>query len=46
LRQAAVFYKADADYGTRVAQGLGLDVKEVEKMADMSAEDRAKATAQ
>jgi len=46
LRQAAVFYKADADYGRRVADGLGLDVKEVERLAAMSAEERAKATAQ
>jgi catalase len=46
LRQAAVFYKADPDYGGRVAAGLGLDVKEVERLAAMSQEERAKATAQ
>jgi catalase len=46
LRQTAVFYKADADYGSRVAKGLGLDVKEVERLAAMSQEERAKATAQ
>ncbi len=45
LRQTAVFYKADKDYGKRVAKGLGLDIKEVEKLAAMSQEDRAKATA-
>ncbi len=44
LRQAALFYKADEDYGTRVAKGLGLDVEEVKKLADMSQEERAKAT--
>jgi catalase len=46
LRQVALFYGADSDYGTRIARGLGLDVKEVEKLADMSTEDGAKATAQ
>ena len=33
LRQTALFYCADPDYGTRVAQGLGLDVAEVEREA-------------
>ncbi len=46
LRQTALFYKADADYGTRVAQGLGLDIKEVERLAAMSQEERAEATAE
>jgi catalase len=46
LRQAAISYKADAEYGRRVAEGLGLDVKEVERLAAMSQEERAKATAQ
>ncbi len=45
LRQTAIFYKADSEYGTRVAEGLGLDVKEVECLAGMSREERAKATA-
>jgi len=45
LRQAAVFFKADPDYGRRVAKGLGLDVKQVEKLAAMSQPDRVKATA-
>jgi catalase len=44
LRQCALFFKADINYGTQVAQGLGLDVKEVEKLAGMSQEDRVKAT--
>ena len=43
-RQAAIFYKADSEYGRRVAEGLGLDVKDVEKLAAMSKEDRARAT--
>jgi len=36
--------KADHEYGKRVAEGLRLDVKEVEKLAEMSPEERAKAT--
>jgi len=45
LRQAALFTKADADYGERVAKGLGLDVNEVKRLAAMPQEDRVKATA-
>jgi catalase len=45
LRQTAFFYKADRDYGRRIAEGLVLDVKEVERLAGMSQEERAKATA-
>jgi catalase len=45
LRQTAVFYKTDADYGRRVAQGLGLDISEVERLAAMSQEQRVEATA-
>lgn len=45
LRQCAVFYKADLEYGTRVAEGIGLDAKEVAKLAAMSQEERAAATA-
>jgi len=44
LRQTAIFYKADPDYGSRVAEGLGLDVKEVERLAGMTLEQRARAT--
>ncbi|MBW2342148.1 MAG: catalase [Deltaproteobacteria bacterium] len=46
MRQTALFYKADPDYARRVTEGLGLDLKEVEKLAPMSHEDRARATAQ
>ena len=46
LRQTAIFYKADSEYGTRVAEGLGLDVKEVKRLAEMAHEERAKATAE
>ncbi len=45
-RQAALFFKADPDYGRRVAQGLGLDAKEVERLAGMTQEERAKVTDQ
>ncbi len=45
LRQTALFFKADSDYGRRVAEGLGLDVAEVEGLAAMSQADRVKATA-
>jgi len=45
LRQTAVFYKAEPEYGQRIAKGLGLDIKEITKLAAMSQEDRAKATA-
>jgi catalase len=34
LRQTSLFYKADPEYGSRVAKGLGLDVKEVKKLAE------------
>ena len=44
LRQTALFYKAHTEYGTRVAEGLGLDVAEVESLANMSQEERVKAT--
>jgi catalase len=46
MRQAAIFFKADADYGKRVASDLKLDIKEVERLANMTAEERAKATVQ
>lgn len=45
LRQTAIFYKADPDYGRRVARGLKLDEKEVERLAKMSSEERAKIAA-
>ncbi|MGB2804160.1 MAG: catalase [Candidatus Zixiibacteriota bacterium] len=44
IRQAAIFYKADKEYGRRVADGIGLDVNEVKRLANMSNEERAKAT--
>ncbi len=44
LRQTALFFKADPDYGRRVAEDLGLDVKQVEKLAALSQEERVKET--
>lgn len=44
LRQTAIFYKADEEYGTRVAEGLKLDVSQVKRLAAMSQEERVKAT--
>ncbi len=45
-RQCAIFYKADPDYGRRVGQGLNLDVKKIENLANMTQEERMKATNQ
>jgi catalase len=45
LRQTALFFKADAEYGGRVAKGLGLSLEEVKRLAAMSQEERVKATA-
>ena len=44
LRQTALFYKADPDYGCRVAEVLNLEVKEVARLAGMYQEERARAT--
>jgi catalase len=44
MRQTALFFKADPDYGRRVAAGLGLDIAAVERLAAMSPEARASAT--
>ena len=46
LRQTALFYKAEAEYGRRVAEGLKLDIKKVEKLAAMTQEERVKATSE
>jgi catalase len=44
LRQTALFYKADTEYGLRVAKGLGLDPARIERLAAMSQEERVEAT--
>jgi catalase len=46
LRQTALFYKADPDYGRRLAEGLGLEVDQVKHVAGMSQQERVRATAQ
>jgi catalase len=45
LRQTSLFYKADKEYGERVAKGLGLNADDVKRVAAMSQEERVKATA-
>ena len=44
LRQTALFYKADPEYGERVAEGLGLNPIEVKRLAAMSQDELVKAT--
>ena len=44
LRQTAIFYKADEEYGSRVAEGLKLDVSQIKRLAAMSQDERVKAT--
>ncbi|MBN2609552.1 MAG: catalase [Candidatus Fermentibacteraceae bacterium] len=44
LRQTALFWKADEEYGRRVADGLGLDVRRIGELASMSQEERVRAT--
>lgn len=45
LRQTALFYKADPEYGERICKGLKLNLNEVKKLAAMTQEERVKATA-
>ncbi len=44
LRQTALFYKADADLGTKLAEALKLDVNEVKRLAAMTQDERVAAT--
>jgi catalase len=44
LRQTALFYKADSEYGERVAKGLELKTEDVKRLAAMTQEERVKAT--
>ncbi|MDD2388168.1 MAG: catalase [Desulfobacterales bacterium] len=46
LRQCALFFKADPEYGLRVAEGLALKSNEVKQLAEISTEERNKATSQ
>lgn len=43
-RQTALFYKADPDWGRRVAEMLHIDFEKVKNLAAMSQEERVKAT--
>ena len=43
-RQTALFYKADEEYGSRVAAGLELDLERVKQLAAMTQEERVQAT--
>jgi catalase len=44
LRQTALFYKVDPDYGQRVAKGLLLNMDKVVRLAAMPQEERVQAT--
>lgn len=46
MRQTALFYKADPEYGQRVGEGLGLDMEKVKSLAAMTQEQRVQATAE
>lgn len=43
-RQTALFYKANEEYGTKIAEKLGLDVKRVKELANMSQNERVNET--
>lgn len=43
-RQCSLFYKAEPEYGTRVAKSLGLNISKVKKLAEMTQEERVEAT--
>lgn len=43
-RHAAHCYLADSDYGTRLAQGLGIDLARVIELSELSHDDRMKST--
>ncbi len=42
----SIFFSADSDNGRRVAQGLGFDAKEVERLTAMTQEEWVQATEQ
>ncbi|MCP3966743.1 MAG: catalase [Lentisphaerae bacterium] len=44
LRATVMFYKADKEYGKRVAGGLGLNLKRIEELAALPQEDLVKET--
>jgi len=44
LRQSALFYKAHPEYGSKVAEALGIPIAQVEQLAAMSQDERVEAT--
>ncbi|MEG0620097.1 MAG: catalase-related domain-containing protein, partial [Raoultibacter sp.] len=46
LRHAAHCYKADVDYGTRLAEAMGVDAAKVAQLAELSHEELMAATSQ
>jgi catalase len=44
MRQCALFYRTDKDYGTRVAKALSLDLQEVKRLASLTQEKLVKET--
>ncbi|KZX11147.1 catalase [Methanobrevibacter filiformis] len=45
-RQTALFYKAEPEYGTAVANALGLNTEKVKELSSLTPEERANATKQ
>ena len=45
IRQSALFYQADRDYGALVAKGLGLNINEIKKLANMTIDEHRASTA-
>jgi catalase len=43
-RQCALFYKADEDYGKRVAEGLKIDINKVKQLSELSQDERIEKT--
>lgn len=43
-RQTALFYKCDTEYGTRVAEGRGLDVNQIKDLAAITQEELVETT--
>jgi len=45
-RQCSLFYKADSEYGGRVAESIGLDINRVKELSEMTQENRVESTKQ
>ena len=46
LRQTALFYRVHPDFGTRIAEAVGIDAAEVARLAALSQEELVAATMQ